>query len=192
MEAGSLSNETPTEGWRTIVHRDIKPNNIFLGSSGSEGQGGIPFLKLGDFGLAVPEDWEARQNPRGMNEAGTWGWKAPEQCRYDDENIPVYKLTSATNIWAIGRVMLKLLELTTPKPAVIKYNNADGGKVFPEPLNEELMQDWDQDLARLLQSCLSPQPDDRITADQLNQAINLHIRRYFSKTTMGRFPSLAF
>ena len=40
-------------GSQRILHRDVKPGNIFLASPYILGSGGYPVLKLGDFGLTT-------------------------------------------------------------------------------------------------------------------------------------------
>jgi len=56
-----------------VVHRDVKPGNLLLEPTGT----GTPFLRLGDFGVAVPvEDVRLTRGPAVI---GTDGYLAPEQ-----------------------------------------------------------------------------------------------------------------
>ncbi len=57
-----------------VVHRDVKPANLLLEPTGS----GRPFVRLGDFGVAVP--LEDVRLTRGPGAVGTDGYMAPEQA----------------------------------------------------------------------------------------------------------------
>lgn len=82
---------------RGLVHRDVKPDNVFLGDDGS--------VKLGDFGVAA---WAA-----GMGEAGEEGggvapavgtphYAAPEQLRGE-------ATTPAADLWSVGVMLYQAL-----------------------------------------------------------------------------------
>lgn len=67
---------------RNIIHRDIKPVNIFVSEDGD--------FKLGDFGIA--RQLEGVES--GLSVKGTYGYMAPEVYRGDtyDERVDIYSL----------------------------------------------------------------------------------------------------
>jgi len=84
-----------------IVHRDIKPANILVESIGVSGQ---PRVKIGDFGLACAV------NPQTLmtSAAGTLLYLAPEAT------WGYY--TAASDVYALGVVLFKMLTGTYPFP----------------------------------------------------------------------------
>ncbi|MFH1435975.1 MAG: protein kinase [Pseudomonadota bacterium] len=84
-----------------IVHRDIKPNNIFLTTH----FGVQDFVKLLDFGIAFAMD-ETRLTKQGTF-MGTPPYLAPEQ-------IQTQEPTKAADIYSLGCVLYELLTGRTP------------------------------------------------------------------------------
>ena len=73
MQHGHLS-DTTKEGWMQVVHRDLKPNNVFLDQA-REDWPMYPQPKLGDFGLAFITTDRDELNPslwRGPGTPGFW------------------------------------------------------------------------------------------------------------------------
>ena len=88
-----------------IIHKDIKPNNIFIGSDGK--------FKLGDFGIADS------LNKSDNKITGTYGYMAPEV--YNKQ-----KVDKSTDLYSLGLVMYYFLN-NNKFPFVsklIKENNA--------------------------------------------------------------------
>ena len=75
-----------------LVHRDVKPQNLLLGTDG--------LLKLGDFGIAVGH--EGTRVTLVGTVLGTAGYLAPEQARGE-------QVTAAADIYAVGAVLYELL-----------------------------------------------------------------------------------
>jgi len=84
-----------------IVHRDIKPNNIFLCEVGAT----APFVKLLDFGIAR-EASQQHLTATG-NLIGTPAYMSPEQL----SGKPV---TPSSDLWSLGMVALKALTGKNP------------------------------------------------------------------------------
>ncbi|MEP9363013.1 serine/threonine-protein kinase [Nocardioides sp. CN2-186] len=85
-----------------VVHRDVKPGNLLLEPTGS----GPPFLRLGDFGVAVPvEDVRLTRVPGAV---GTDGYMAPEQAAGAAPE-------PRQDLYAAGVVTAQLLTGTSPR-----------------------------------------------------------------------------
>ena len=82
---------------KDIVHRDVKPENIFLTQSG--------VLKVLDFGIAQMRAISGKSRiTRGDNAIGTPQFMAPEQARGRPEEVD-----ARTDLWAVGATMFTLL-----------------------------------------------------------------------------------
>jgi serine/threonine protein kinase len=92
-----------------IVHRDVKPANLFLVEppAGSTLPGGLPMVKITDFGLVLLADPSAaRLTAAGMT-LGTPLYMAPEQ-------ITGGELDHRTDIYALGATAFHLLDGQPP------------------------------------------------------------------------------
>lgn len=116
--------------WLSVVHRDIKPDNIFLQSrAGPAGAGRYPVVKLGDFGSAVgaenPEFYE-----RGAFR-GTMGWQPPDFPNFGQRG----------DVWGVGAVTQSLcrlgMETVEPRAGVGKRYGEDLDEVVRLCLMEE-------------------------------------------------------
>ncbi|EME46717.1 hypothetical protein DOTSEDRAFT_33282 [Dothistroma septosporum NZE10] len=85
MAQGSTTAAIPN--WRSIVHRDLKTSNIFLGPTNSARFRYYPKIKVADFGLAAETNANDPSNPIDYADgAGSHGWLAPEQQRWYRRN----------------------------------------------------------------------------------------------------------
>jgi serine/threonine-protein kinase len=81
-----------------VVHRDLKPDNLFLSKSRT-GMSSSFLVKVLDFGLAKVVD-RASRNTAAM---GTPLWMAPEQTEVD---API---SCAADVWALGLIAFRML-----------------------------------------------------------------------------------
>src|SRR5215468_1010990 len=151
---------------RGIVHRDVKPDNVFIAAGGQ--------VKLLDFGIAKLAE-EVAAGPRGIMDAtvasartgsilGTPGYMSPEQVRGD----PV---DARTDIFSLGVVLHELLsgERAFPGGSLVESGyailNAD-----PPPLPAAVPPSVGQIVLR----CLEKDPERRVqTATDLAFALEV-------------------
>jgi serine/threonine-protein kinase len=107
---------------RSIVHRDIKPPNIFLLDAGT----GEAFVKLLDFGIAKTSDGLMGSTTRTGSMVGSPYYMSPEQV------IGTKTIDFRSDLWSLGVVAFEAL--TGSKPF---YAETIGGlalKIHHEPL----------------------------------------------------------
>jgi eukaryotic-like serine/threonine-protein kinase len=144
-----------------IVHRDLRPGNVFLVETGQVGD----FVKVVDFGLA-----------RGTTVGGTPGYMSPEQCR--DE-----QLDPRSDVYAMGCL---LFAMVTGDPPFV----GDPRRVFeqqlsetPKTLRERAPRQFIPDeLEAIVARCMAKLPAQRF-ADTRELAAELATLAQFSAAT---------
>lgn len=132
-----------------IIHRDIKPQNIFINKNGD--------FKLGDFGIAKTMDHSTY-----ATKAGTYGYMAPEVYKAQPYNAGV-------DMYSLGLVMYWMLNerrgpfLPLPPETPKHSQNEDAferrmkGEAFPRPLH------GGQELAGIVLKACAFDPKDRFS-----------------------------
>jgi len=132
---------------RSIVHRDVKPQNILVGRDGS--------IKLTDFGIAsVYKDINAeRLTTTGMT-LGTVQYYAPEQAQGEI-------VSPAADVYALGIVMYEMLTGRPPfdgdTPVAVAMQHIQDAPLPPSQLNSHIPPALEEIILR----CLEKVPEMR-------------------------------
>ena len=149
---------------RGVVHRDVKPSNVFLTSDGR--------VKILDFGIATLDDSASLSpGPRDVTEphaiVGTAGYLSPEQIRREAAD-------ARSDIFALGCVLYEMVTGRrtfpgdTPPEALV-------ATLRGEPRDPaDLVTGLPPELRRLILRCLEKRPDRRFqTAADLAFALKI-------------------
>ncbi|KAK7102114.1 hypothetical protein V1264_020385 [Littorina saxatilis] len=145
---------------KSIIHRDLKSNNIFLTEVMTENM----TVKIGDFGLAtVKTRWSGSH--QFQQPSGSILWMAPEVIRMKEQN----PYTFQSDVYAFGVV---LYELGSTELPYITINNKDQilfmvGKGYLRPDIAKCRTDTPKQFKRILQDCVHFQREDRPLFPQL-------------------------
>lgn len=132
-----------------IIHQDIKPANVLIDNSGN--------YAITDFGIS-----SRRGGTHGFyydeGTSGTLAYMGPE--RFQDETEPLPQ----SDIYAFGATLCEILTGTVP------FGEEGGKTQVEEQLTMPELPGVSPDIKRLVYACLSKQPGDRPTAEQIMEA----------------------
>jgi serine/threonine-protein kinase len=120
-----------------LVHRDVKPQNLLLGSN--------RLLKLGDFGIAF--GLGGTRLTMAGTVLGTAAYLAPEQARGEE-------VTTAADVYGVGAVLYELLTGRPPRTPTSLADLTDSTKIA-SPVGAPPA------LARIVMRCLAADPAAR-------------------------------
>ncbi|CAH3035951.1 unnamed protein product [Porites lobata] len=150
---------------KSIIHRDLKTNNIFLQEDLT--------VKIGDFGLAtIKSRWSGNQNFE--QPSGSILWMAPEVIRMKDPN----PFSFHSDIYAYGIV---LYELQTSSLPYAHVGNKDQilymvGRGYLKPDLSKLRTDIPKSFKNLLMDCIKFNRDERPLFPQVLTSLESLIR----------------
>ena len=152
---------------RGIVHGDLKPENIFLGTDGR--------VKILDFGLATLHD-PARTGGRAVGDApgrhvtGTVGYMAPEQLRGEATD-------GRADVFALGVVLHEMLAGTRPFAADTAMGTAEAILTRQPQRLDDIDRAIPPAVSQLVSRCLEKAARDRVaTAADVAAALDSAIR----------------
>jgi serine/threonine-protein kinase len=147
-----------------IVHRDVKPENLFLAEDPMVASG-MPTVKLLDFGIAKVEDESDASEPE-VASMGTTAYMAPEQFEQPES------VDRRADLWAIGVVLYELLTGRLP------FDGATRTRIMMQVLTAEPPPPSRYDrrippeLDRVILRCLAREREDRFAdVDELDAAL---------------------
>nr|XP_033814710.1 serine/threonine-protein kinase B-raf isoform X2 [Geotrypetes seraphini] len=135
---------------KSIIHRDLKSNNIFLHEDLT--------VKIGDFGLAtVKSRWSGSHQFEQLS--GSILWMAPEVIRMQDKNPYSFQ----SDVYAFGIV---LYELMTGQLPYSNINNRDQiifmvGRGYLSPDLIKVRSNCPKAMKRLMADCMKKKRDER-------------------------------
>jgi NIMA (never in mitosis gene a)-related kinase len=151
-----------------IIHRDIKPDNIFLSKDNE--------VKLGDFGISkmLGDDEETTKT-----RIGDFSYLSPEIFLGKEHSF-------STDIWSLGIVLYELCLLKHPfdKYHIRMNMKKDPVIVIPDLTDET----YSERLRNLLKKMLSINPDERPSLDEIIKECKLiqDASRYSGKIVDGK------
>ncbi len=135
-----------------VIHRDVKPENIFL-----EERPDGPFARLIDFGIARIHEAESARVAVTRTGAvlGTAGYMAPEQARGQSD------LDARADVWAMGVVLYEVLA-GAPPFAGVNYNDVIAQVLTRRaPRLADVAPEVPAPVAAAIDRCLEPDREQR-------------------------------
>ncbi|NJR17779.1 MAG: protein kinase [Calothrix sp. CSU_2_0] len=152
-----------------VVHRDLKPDNIFLENTDSG-----EFAKIVDFGIAKIRNESFDQTNLTSAFLGTFRYASPEQLR------GVIDIDGRADIYSLGIIIYETLSGADPFGFSVKERNySEASWIFahtsepPKPLRSQLgCENLPAQLEDVVMRCLQKKPENRFASvEELNLAL---------------------
>lgn len=177
LESGRLPGQTRLASWESLVHLDLKPANVFLATKSYTPWPVVRGL-VGDFGVMMPLSDERFDDPRNVQGVGTHGHQAPEQMRNDAARRHGILITTATDIYAMGLIMIQLVTTQSRTYSVpfhinvpVEQQSSSPFDHIPPRLLANVTSTYGQEMKRLIEDCTWTNPSERMDARTLYRAI---------------------
>jgi eukaryotic-like serine/threonine-protein kinase len=161
---------------KKIVHRDIKPDNLFLTNSGR--------LKVLDFGIARLHETADQPITRGTKSGtllGTPGFMAPEQIRGRHDQVD-----ARSDLWAIGATMFTLLSGKEVHEGVTIQEQLINSATQPSRSLRELLPDLPEELVCVVDKALELEPELRYqSAGEMLDALQEVYQTFYPEGASG-------
>lgn len=136
---------------RGIVHRDVKPQNVFVAELGGESD----FVKLLDFGIARVDD-------RADEKLTGTGWVAGTPMYLSPEGAAGESVNAAADVYGLGGVLYWALTGHTPFSAENSMQLLQLHMLAPpEPPSERIGRALPKELEAIVMRCLAKNPAER-------------------------------
>ena len=144
---------------RGVVHRDLKPDNLFV-----ERVEGEDRLRILDFGIAR-DTTQASLTTTGVA-VGTAHYMSPEQATADKSLGP------ATDVWAIGAMLYEVLSGRRPFDGASAHAVVVDAVTKPHASLSALRPDLEEGWSDLVDACLAKRGHDRPTCPEVHAALS--------------------
>ncbi|EIW83555.1 kinase-like protein [Coniophora puteana RWD-64-598 SS2] len=161
----------------TIVHGDMKGENILITASGR--------ACLADFGLAASKDSQNALQTMRERHSGTLNYMAPELLLFDQACLnPDYR---CSDMYAFACVCFEMFAKRPPFKgySMVQIMDAVRNRKREGKPADEPPASLDESLWQFIQTCWSQEPEDRLTASDARQYIELVIKGDFLNLESG-------
>ena len=166
-----------------VVHRNLKPENIFLVST-ALGE----LVKILDFSIAKIRDESVEQTNSTSAFIGTYRYAAPEQLRVAQD------LDGRADIYSLGIILYEMLSGTNPFGLVNKHKISEMSWALahaskpPMPLRSQPgLEQLSLELEAVVMRCLQKAPNERFASvDELKRALQAAAKLGISGTDIAQ------